>query len=76
MATNPWARFKRLIPQTPLTIVTVYSVGTDGTSIVTTSSGGSMRVFGTSVTAGNKAYIRAGAIVGPAPNLTHYELTA
>lgn len=76
MATNPWARFKRLLPETPLTVVTVLSVGTDGTSLVTTSSGGVMRVFGTDVAQGDKAYIRAGAIVGPAPNLPHYELTA
>ena len=76
MATNPWARFRRLVPSAPMVIVTVASVATDGTSMVTTAAGGSLRVFGDTVAAGNKAYIRDGIIIGEAPNMTHYELEA
>lgn len=76
MATNLWARFKRLVQAAPMLIVTVESVGADGTSLVTTASGGTFRVFGDTVAAGSKAYVRDGVIVGEAPNMTHYELEA
>ena len=76
MATNPWARFRRLVPSAPMVIVTVASVATDGTSMVTTAAGGTLRVFGDAVAAGDKAYIRDGIIIGEAPNMTHYELEA
>jgi hypothetical protein len=74
VATNLWARFKRLLPDNPLIIVTVNSLNSDGTSTVVTFGGGVMRVLGTSVEVGKKAYIRAGAIVSEAPNLQHYEI--
>lgn len=74
MATNLWARFRRLLPGNPLIIVTVVSVNTDGTSTVTTASGGAMRVLGTTVAAASKAYVKDGAIVSEAPNLPHYEI--
>lgn len=76
MATNLWARFRRLIAESPTVIVTVTTVGADGTSLVTTAGGGTMRVIGTEVAAGNKAFVRDGAIIGPAPNLPYYELEA
>ena len=76
MATNPWARFKRLVPSAPMVIVTVASVGTDGTSTVTTAGGGTLRVFGDAVAVGDKAYVRDGVIIGEAPNMNHYELEA
>lgn len=74
MATNLWKRFEKLLPQTPLLRATVESVNGDGTSTVTLTGGGCMRVFGTSVPAGSKAYIQDGKIVEEAPNLAHYEL--
>jgi len=74
MATNLWVAFKRLLPGAPLTIVTVNSVNTDGTSTVTSAGGGAMRVRGTSVAAGKKAYVKDGSIVSEAPNLQHYEI--
>lgn len=74
MGTNIWARFRRLLPGNPMIVVTVNSVNTDGTSTVTTSSGGAMRVIGTTITAGKKAYVKGGAIIGEAPNLEHYEI--
>lgn len=74
MATNLWAKFKRLLPGDPLIVVTVAAVNSDGTSTVTTAGGSALRVIGTSVSVGDKAYIKGGAIIGEAPNLTHYEI--
>ncbi len=74
MGTNLWKRFERLLPSQPLLIVTVDSVNGDGTSTVSTSGGGGMRVLGSSVAAGKKAYVQYGKIQGEAPNLAHYEL--
>jgi hypothetical protein len=55
-------------------IVTVAAVNSDGTSTVTTSGGGAMRVLGTGVASGKKAYVKDGAVVSEAPNLPHYEI--
>lgn len=74
MATNLWARFRRLIADSPTVIVTVTTVNADGTSLVTTAGGGTMRVLGTDIAAGEKAYVRDGAIIGEAPDLPYYEL--
>lgn len=74
MATNLWARFLRLLPGSRMYVVTVVTVNNDGTSTVTTSSGGAMRVIGTTVAATKKAYVKDGAIVSEAPNLQHYEI--
>ncbi len=76
MATNLWARFRRLIADSPTVIVTVTTVNADGTSLVTTVGGGTMRVLGASVTAGKKAYVRDNALIGEAPDLPYYELEA
>jgi len=76
VATNLWARFRRLIADKPTVIVTVTTVNTDGTSLVATVAGGSMRVLGTSVSAGSKAFVRDGSIIGEAPDLPYYELEA
>lgn len=74
MATNLWARFRRLLPGDPLIVVTVAGINGDGTSTVTTPGGGAIRVIGNSVAVGDKAYIKGGAIIGEAPNLQHYEI--
>lgn len=74
MATNLWARFKRLLPDSPLVVVTVNSVNSDGTSTVTTAGGGALRVLGKGVAAGKKAYVRDGMIIEEAPDLQHYEI--
>lgn len=71
---NVHALFKKLLPESPLAIVTVTTVNADGTSTVLTMGGGSMRVIGTSVPATNKAYVQDGRIIGQAPSLTYYEL--
>lgn len=74
MATNLCVKFRRLLPGRPMIVVTVVSVNNDGTSTVTTPGGGAMRVLGTAVAAGKKAYVKDGAIIGEAPNLQHYEI--
>lgn len=76
MATNLFARFRRLIADSPTIIVTVAAEGADGISTVTTAGGGTMRVIGGTVAVGNKAFVRDGAIIGEAPNLPYYELEA
>ncbi len=75
MAINLWTRFRQLLPKTPLIIVTVTAINTDGTSTVTTVGGGGMRVAGTSVAVDSKAYVKDGRIQGEAPNLPHYEIS-
>jgi len=74
MATNLWAKFRRLLPGDPLLVVEVAAVNADGTSTVTTPAGGAMRVLGTTVAVGKNAYIKGGAIISEAPTLTHYEI--
>lgn len=75
MATNVFQRFKQLLPASPLLIVTVDTVNPDGTSTVMTAAGGSMRVFGDGVTAGNKAFVKDGRIEDEAPDLPHFDVT-
>lgn len=75
MAANLWTRFRRLLPDNPLIIVTVTAHNVDGTSTVTTVAGGGMRVRGTDVAVGNKAYVQDGRILGEAPDLPHYEVS-
>jgi hypothetical protein len=67
---NIWKRFKALIPDDPLLIAKVETIDTlRGTSSVLPLGGGHMVVRGTSVAVGNFAFVRGGAIEGPAPNL-------
>lgn len=66
---NPWTKFAQLIAPGAKQIVTVASVGSDGTSVVTLRNGSSMRVAGDTVAAGQKAFIQNGRIIGRAPDL-------
>ncbi len=75
MATNVFQRFKQLLPDRPLLIVTVETVNGNGTSTVRTVTGGSMVVSGDTVTAGSKAFVRDGRIEDAAPDLPHYDVT-
>lgn len=76
MATvNPWKKFKSLLPDDAKQVVTVQTVNADGTSVVTLRGGDTLRVFGDSVQAGNRAIIQSGKIVGPASALTFTEIT-
>lgn len=67
---NLFAQFQRLIGRQPLQTALVVTVHGDGTSTVQSPAGNTWRVKGTSVTAGNRAYIRGDQIVSQAPALT------
>ena len=67
---NLYRQLRELLPEPPLTVATVASVHTDGTCTVTFPGGGQSRVRGNAVGAGQKAFLRAGAVEGEAPNLS------
>ena len=67
---NVWQTFQNLIPKTPLMIVNVVAVNSDGTSTVSTPDGAEFKVIGTGVPIGSAAYIKGGNILGDAPKLT------
>ena len=46
---------------------------TEGTSIIITESGNTIKVRGTSVQSGDKALIKNGIIVSKAPTVSYYE---
>lgn len=70
MATvNPWTRFQRLLPRAGRYTVTVDQVLADGTSLATRRDGQAVRLKGSSVTAGNKAWVEGEQIIGEAPDL-------
>lgn len=69
--TNLYRALRELIPDAPLQVATVSSVNTSaGTSTITWPGGTQQTVRGTSVGAGNRAFVRSGVIEGPAPALS------
>ena len=67
---NIWAQLKTLLPDQPLLIGTVEAIDEEaGSSTLTLLGGGTLYVRGTSVAVGQKAFVRAGAIDGVAPDL-------
>ena len=70
MAFNLYSSFKNLLPSSPVSVVTVIITLPDGNSQVRTSDGITITVGGDSVEAGNKAYVKDGAITSVAPNIT------
>lgn len=71
---NLWRKFKTLLEESPLEVVTVQAINTDGTSKCTTYTGGVVIVNGDSVAVGNQAFIQGGQIIREAPSLTYYEI--
>ena len=69
---NAFLRFRRLLPQRTRYTATIDTVHSDGTSTATTRDGGKVRVIGDTLTAGTKAWIEDGRIVGEAPALQEY----
>jgi hypothetical protein len=67
---NLFAQFQRLIGRQPLQVALVVTVNADGTSTVQSPAGNTWRVKGTSVSAGNRAFIRGDQIISAAPTLT------
>ena len=66
---NLYAHFKRLLPSDPVQFVTVQAHHADGSSTVETPTGALLRVRGTDVSVGGRAYIQGGRIVEGAPDL-------
>lgn len=74
MTINVFNRFQALTPKTTVSVVEITVINGDGTSTATTLAGVTITVLGTSVTVGNKAFVRGGEILRQAPNLTVTEL--
>lgn len=70
MATNLFARFRKLIPTEPLLTGEVVAE-LDGSVVVEQPGGGRQTVRG-EATIGDNVYFRAGVIEGPAPTLPYY----
>ena len=71
---NIWRKFKTLLAESTIEVVTVQAIIAAGTSKCTTYQGGVVIVSGDSVSAGNKAFIKGGRIIGEAPDLSYYEI--
>ena len=69
---NVWARFQALLPDRSYQVVTVVSVGTNGTSVVQSDAGAQWTVIGDSVAASSRALVQEGRIVGAASDLPTY----
>ncbi|PWU31748.1 hypothetical protein DK254_04590 [Pseudomonas sp. RW407] len=75
MATvNPWKRFIGLLPGGYRTVGEVISVdAAAGTSVVELRTGTRVLARGTSVAAGQNAFLVDGQVTGPAPDLPQYD---
>ena len=65
---NVWKQFERLAGKSELKVGTVLGV-VGNESILSDHGGNHFRAIGTSVSVGNKAYVKDGAITGSAPAL-------
>ena len=70
--TNPWTKFKQLLPSSPRYTVTITAVLGNGTSLAERRDGATVRLNGSHVTAGQKAWVEGQQIIGPAPGLPEY----
>lgn len=75
MATvNPWKRFIGLLPGGAKTVGEVVSIDTAaGTSVVQLRTGSQVVARGTSVAAGQIAFLVDGQVMGQAPSLPQYD---
>lgn len=71
--TNVWSQFRRLLPSHALLSGEVTAHNADDTSLVELPDGAVLRVYGTQVAVGDRALVRAGEIVGEAPDLPTYD---
>lgn len=72
---NLRVKFQQLLRADPLLVGTVASQNADGTSTLTLPAGGTLRVQGTGVAVGLKAFSQGGRVQGEAPNLPVTEIT-
>lgn len=67
---NPYVALRNLLnPAQPLWVGTVTAIHADGTSTVALPGGGEIKVRGTTVAVGAKAFVQAGEVRGEAPSL-------
>ena len=66
---NAYRQLLDLLPSDPLLVGEIAAHNDDGTSTVTLPDGGTLRARGTGVPIGHTAFIRAGTVEGPAPDL-------
>lgn len=71
---NTWRNFEVLLGKKPIITGTVASHNADGTSTLTMTGGGTMRMIGQNVAVSNKAFVRGNEIIGQAPNLPGFTL--
>ena len=75
MSTNLYRALRDLLPDPPLQVATVAAVNaSEGTSTIIWPGGSTQRVRGTSVAAGQPAFVRNGVIEGAAPELDYVEI--
>lgn len=72
---NLYQQFRALIPTDALLIGTVQQQHGDGTSTIELPAGDTIRVTGTSVLPGGRAFVQSGRIQGEAPELPLYQVT-
>lgn len=76
LTSNVFTMFRKLLPSDALLVGEVTAHNADGTSTVDFPGATTgVRVRGTTVSVGGKAFCRGGEIVGEAPDLTAYEVT-
>jgi hypothetical protein len=68
ITTNLWRRLRQLLPESPLLVGTVIATSTYGAT-VQLPDGALLQVRG-DASIGDKVFVRAGRIEGPAPALT------
>ena len=66
---NAWKRFQQLTQRPPMLAGEVIAQNADGTTTIETPAGGQVRVRGTGVSVGQKAWYRDGELLGEAPDL-------
>lgn len=75
---NPWSRWQSLTPEPALMVGEVVSIdavaGTSVVQIPPVAGGSLLRVSGTSVAVGDRAFVRGGVIEGAAPELELVEV--
>lgn len=73
---NPWSRFVSLAGDDPLLVGEVIAHRDDGsdTSLIELPGGGRVVASGQQVPVGQMAFLRAGKIEGPAPDLPGIEI--
>ena len=72
---NKARQFRELLDDDPVLTGTVQAHNADGTSNVLMTGGGTIKALGQSVPVSGLAFIQQGRVIGPAVNLTAYNLT-